>query len=89
MARSVFREVNERIRALAERWGDVEERDFLCECGRRDCREAVSLTVDEYDIVRAEGAGRFLVAARHAAERAENVIVRNGRFCVVQPRSKS
>jgi hypothetical protein len=62
--RGIFlREVNDIIGQTAERLetGGTSWR-FLCECGRRGCRETVELTLDEYDSVTARG---FLVARGH------------------------
>jgi hypothetical protein len=58
-----LREVNDIIGQTAERLGTVETSwRFLCECGRRGCRETVDLTLDEYEAVAARG---FLVARAH------------------------
>jgi hypothetical protein len=60
-----MRDVNDIIGQTAERIGthDMSWR-FLCECGRRGCRETVELTLDEYEDVSAHG---LLVAHAHRA----------------------
>jgi hypothetical protein len=58
-----LRDVNDIIVQTAERIGTAEmEWRFLCECGRRGCRESVELTLEEYEEIAAEG---LVVARRH------------------------
>jgi rubrerythrin len=49
-------EVNARVRELAD-WQSqgTDDWDFRCECGETDCHETVSLTVAEYELLRAGG----------------------------------
>jgi hypothetical protein len=56
----VFREVNERIRALAD-GPPATRREFICECANPDCAELVPLTLAEFDALPS------VVAHRHAA----------------------
>jgi hypothetical protein len=58
-----LRDVNDIIGQTAERIGtpDMAWR-FLCECGRRGCRESVELTLEEYEELAADG---LVVARRH------------------------
>ena len=55
----VLLELNVRVHEAARRFEGIEpgpERwDFTCECGAADCRAAVSLTLAEYEAVRAAG----------------------------------
>ena len=52
-------EVNAHVHEAARRFEGVEPGpdlwEFTCECGAPDCREAVSLTLVEYEAHRAEG----------------------------------
>lgn len=58
-----LRDVNDIIGQTAERIGTAEmEWRFLCECGRRGCRESVELTLAEYEELTAVG---LVVARRH------------------------
>jgi hypothetical protein len=69
--RDVLLELNARVHEAARRFEGIEpERnlwEFTCECGAPDCREPVSLTLVEYEALRAE-AGRVLAPghAEHA-----------------------
>jgi hypothetical protein len=69
-----FRSVNERIRDLADGHGaDQHAYEFLCECGDTACVERVTLTLDEYEAVRADPT-RFVLAEGHDDATIENVV---------------
>jgi hypothetical protein len=69
-----FRSVNERIRDLADRHGsDPHEYEFLCECSDTACVERVTLSLDEYEAVRAD-ATRFVLADGHSDTTIERVV---------------
>lgn len=78
----LFREVNERIREL----GEAENRnrtDFLCECSNSECETTLSLSVGQYEGVRAKPT-TFAVAAGHDLPGVERVVERKGHFIVVE-----
>jgi len=79
---SLFREVNERIGELGELYdaGDVE---FVCECADTDCAERLTLTLGEYERVRAEP-NRFFLVPGHERPDVERVVETNGVFAVVE-----
>jgi len=79
---SVFREVNERIEELGERF-DTDEVEFVCECADVGCAERLSLTTGEYEQVRSEP-DRFLLAPGHEQPGIERVVEDHGRFLVVE-----
>ena len=56
----LFREVNENIKDVLRRLQAEEPADYLCECPLEDCSRRISLTREEYDVVRRSGG--FLVA---------------------------
>ena len=77
----IFREVNERIREVVpSQDGGI---DFLCECGREDCVEQISLTANEYERVR-EDPVQFFVKPGHAIPDVEEVMEENDRFLLVK-----
>jgi hypothetical protein len=85
-SRGILREVNERIRTLA----DVHEvptagsPQFVCECGEQACLEIIELSEDEYELVRL---GPLLVVVACGHERTdEQVVLQTDRFCIVQGR---
>jgi hypothetical protein len=69
-----FREVNERINEKAESHGpDSHRYEFFCECSDASCMERVSMTLAEYEHVRAEPT-RFVVKANHVVREIEHVV---------------
>jgi hypothetical protein len=83
---SLFREVNERLKELGESFSVVaEQAEFICECGEAECTERVSLTLREYEAIRADPT-RFLVRPGHIAPDIEIVIREDERHAVVEKR---
>jgi hypothetical protein len=83
---AIFREINERVRSLQERFGPEDPttayEEFLCECGDQMCVERVKLTVSEYESVRAEP-NQFVVRPGHSLPAVERVVTENDRYVVV------
>ena len=71
---AVFREVNERIRELADggRWA-AGTLDLVCECSDDGCTASISVTVDDYEAVRSFPA-RFLIYPRHEVAQIEQLV---------------
>ena len=80
---TLFREVNERIRDVNVALATAEATDFLCECGDESCTLPISLTLAEYDAVRAE-ATHFAVVPGHVVPDIELVVAQNDRYLVVE-----
>lgn len=80
---SLFREVNERIAELNQTFQIEGRSEFLCECSREECKEPVSISLDEYEDVRREST-RFFVIQGHEDKSVERVIERNDRYIVVE-----
>lgn len=80
----IFREVNERVRAIATAHGaDEHVYEFYCECSNADCTFQVKATLAEYEAVRAYPA-RFLIAPAHALPEIEVVVDRSDEWWVVE-----
>jgi hypothetical protein len=79
---TLFREVNERIKQVNVGLATVEESDFLCECGDESCTQSISLSLREYEAVRAEPT-HFAVVPGHVMTEVEHVIAGNERYAVV------
>ena len=80
---AVLREVNERLDDVAGRGGALDLFEFHCECGTDPfCGELVTMTLEEYDGVRAQD-DRFAVVPGHETPEIERVVVRHERFLVV------
>jgi hypothetical protein len=78
---TLFREVNERIEEI--RSPEEDQIEFLCECGVEECKDAISLTVPEYERLRAD-ATTFAVVPGHSIEDIEDVVSETERFHVVR-----
>jgi hypothetical protein len=80
---SLFREVNERIEEIAaDRTDGDHQYEFVCECANPDCTLHISMTIGQYEAVRAEGA-RFAVAKGHALPEIEHVVEEHASFDVI------
>ena len=76
--------MNEAIEQQALRFGGIEdEYEFVCECSSTDCVERVTLTLRQYEQVRAEGT-RFVLAPGHAEPEVELVIQKAANHDVVE-----
>ena len=79
-----FRALNEQIRKMngfgSERAGVI---DIVCECSSTACSKIVSVTLEEYEAVRAIPTW-FLIAPGHDEPKIESVLVRDDRFAVVE-----
>ena len=79
----LFREVNERIAEVNEKFEVEGETEFLCECGQQTCLETLLLTRAQYGAVRGEGR-RFAVVPGHEDGRVERVVMREPGYLVVE-----
>ena len=80
---SLFREVNERLEELDRRLSGPMFIEFVCECASDACTEAVALTEEEYEHVRA-GVARFLIKPGHDLPEVEHVAEATDRYVVVE-----
>jgi hypothetical protein len=80
---SLFRDVNERIEEVSKGFGrSMKMIDFVCECGRADCSEAVEMTHGEYESIR-RSPTHFAIKAGHEITEVEQVMASNARYIVV------
>jgi hypothetical protein len=77
---ALFREVNERVKALTPSEGGIE---FICECGYEECIERVALTSEEYERVRSDPV-EFFVKPGHEIPDVEEVVETHDRFLLVR-----
>ena len=83
--KSFFRQVNERIKDVADGLEGAETYEFLCECSDPGCTQRIELTREDYERVRAN-ATRFVLARGHAAPQIEQVVEREDEHFVVEKR---
>jgi len=80
----LFRTVNERVRDVNEAFSVVlEQTDFVCECGMRECVETVRMTLAEYERVRSDPT-LFAIVPGHDFPEYERVVGGNERYAVVR-----
>lgn len=79
---TIFRQVNEHVRAAEERVRHDSPR-FICECSQIDCDEHVPVDLDTYRTVR-ESPARFFVAPGHAEAEIEKVVESHATYEIVE-----
>ena len=80
---SFFRQVNERIKDVANGFEGTQPYEFLCECSDPGCTERIELSSEEYEWVRANPS-RFVLARGHRAPQIEQVVERADAHEVVE-----
>ena len=80
---AAFRETNEQIETLNAVGAQLPAFPVVCECGSERCMETFTVTVGEYEAVRADG-DRFLIRPGHEAPDVESVVERHGTYVVVR-----
>jgi hypothetical protein len=81
---ALFRLVNERVRELAgESAAGPEPVEFVCECGRPDCADALPVPLDDYERIRADPT-QFFVASGHETASVEQVVERRDAYNIVR-----
>jgi hypothetical protein len=81
---SLFREVNERIHELGDRFDlSGEPLVIVCECGNDGCHALLELAPADYEPVR-RSPGRFVVVPGHELPAVERIVAGNERFLVVE-----
>jgi hypothetical protein len=81
---AMFREINERLEALADPQLGV--LNLVCECGHRDCAERITLTIKEYRELRSDPL-HFVVLPGHEIPQVEDVVQRLSGWLIVQKRA--
>jgi hypothetical protein len=72
----IFREVNERIREVAEHFdSQLRGIDFVCERSREDCGENIDLELDEYKAIRSSP-NLFVIVPGHETLRSISLLKR-------------
>jgi len=85
---ALFRDVNERVRAIAAVHGkDDHIYEFYCECSNADCTFQLKATLAEYENVRAHPT-RFVLAPEHSIPEIETVVEHGEQWWVVEKRGE-
>ena len=79
---AVFREINERIAELAERFRD-EDMQIICECASVGCIERIQVAVHEYARVR-QFSDWFLITPGHIVPDTEQVMEHHDGYDIIK-----
>ena len=79
---AIFREVNERLRGMAEAERDGKA-DYICECSDVECTATIELMLFEYEAVRAR-AKTFFIVPGHERLEVERIVDETARYMVVE-----
>ena len=83
---ALFRETNERVEDRVRLFvGGEEQFGVICECASLDCRERITITKDEYELVRSDPA-QFVMKPGHTIVDVDEIVARNERFEIVRKR---
>jgi hypothetical protein len=80
---SSFRDMNERIEELGERFDGTGMLSFVCECALKDCVERLEMSHGEYELLRRVPT-HFVGKHGHEIEGVEEVVDYTGRYVVVE-----
>ena len=80
---ALFREVNERVEAIAHRLGPDVPYEFVCECANADCTFRIKLTHGQYASIRADPK-QFVVLPLHFTPEVETLVVKNENHWLVR-----
>ena len=80
---ALFREVNERVDAMAHRLGPDVPYEYLCECANADCTFRLTLPTSVYESVRADPK-QFVILPLHYTPEIEELVVQNDTYWVVR-----
>jgi hypothetical protein len=80
---ALFREVNERIRELAEHDGGRRQFEIVCECSDDTCCEPIEVSLADYEHVRGTPTA-FFVRRGHAIPEIERVLLTTNEYEIVQ-----
>jgi len=80
----LFREINERLEQLQERFEVLSERgDFVCECGKLGCTDQISMSLEEYQALRADPT-HFAIKPGHEIPDVEDVVAHHRGYDIVR-----
>jgi hypothetical protein len=80
---ALFREVNERVDAMAHRLGPDVAYEYLCECANADCTFRLALPTSVYQAVRADPK-QFVLLPLHYTPEIEDLVVQEDTYWVVR-----
>lgn len=80
---ALFREVNERVEAVAHQLGPDVPYEFVCECANADCTFRLQLSLRTYETVRSDPK-QFVVLPLHYTPEVEELVAEEDAYWVVR-----
>jgi hypothetical protein len=81
---ALFRQVNERLLEISTQFGILDNTpEFVCECPDDTCTDRISLSVGDYERLRANPR-QFVVLPGHEAPTVERIVADRGSYRVVE-----
>ncbi len=80
---ALFREVNERVEAVAHQLGPEVPYEFVCECANADCTFRVVLPLQVYESIRSDPA-QFVVLPLHYTPEIEDLVAEENSYWIVR-----
>jgi len=80
---ALFREVNERVDAIAHKLGPDVPYEFLCECANADCTFRLTLPNAVYEAVRSDPR-QFVILPLHYTPEVEELVLEEETYWVVR-----
>ena len=80
---ALFREVNERVEAVAHQLGTDVPYEFVCECANADCTFRVQISLRTYEAIRSDPK-QFVVLPLHYTPEVEDVVAEEDAYWVVR-----
>jgi hypothetical protein len=81
-SQALFRQMNEEIHRIADRFGVDETLEIVCECEHESCFARLSVPVDDYEAVR-RFPTRFVTKPEHVSSD-ERVVQETARYVVIE-----
>jgi hypothetical protein len=80
---ALFREVNERVEAVAHRLGPEVPYEFVCECANADCTFRLALSLRVYETIRSDPK-QFVVLPLHYTPEVEDLVAEGDSYWIVR-----
>jgi hypothetical protein len=80
---TLFREVNERVEAVAHSLGPDVPYEFLCECSNADCTFRLRLPIEVYENIRSDPR-QFVVLPLHYMPEIEDLVAEEDGYWIVK-----
>ena len=80
---ALFREVNERVEAVAHQLGPEVPYEFVCECANADCTFRVAIPLRDYEAIRSDPK-QFVVLPLHYTPEVEDLVAERDSYWLVR-----